>query len=197
MSLIKDVGAVMLATPLDHVGMESARVVESVHRNHRFAGIRRQLAARKRSIEKRIDKTRHIGASPVLSATNIHYEFADRTQAISAGGIGLIHQLVHQLGLDQAINRQLSLFKIYLPYSESDHVLNVAYNLLAGGTCLEHLELRRNDEVHLNALGAERIPDPTTAGVLLTALDLTWQIHGGLGVVRPLPGIMEHEMVGQ
>jgi len=51
-----------------------------------------------------------------------------------------------------------------LPYSESDHVLNIAYNVLAGGTCLEHLELRRNDEVYLNALGAQRIPDPTTAG---------------------------------
>jgi len=43
-------------------------------------------------------------------------------------------------------------------------VLNMAYNLLAGGTCLEHLELRRNDEAYLDALGAQRIPDPTTAG---------------------------------
>ncbi len=37
-------------------------------------------------------------------------------------------------------------------------------HLLAGGTCLEDLELRRNDEVYLDALGAQRIPDPTTAG---------------------------------
>jgi hypothetical protein len=51
-----------------------------------------------------------------------------------------------------------------LPYSEADHVLNIAYNILAGGTCLEHLELRRKDEGYLNALGAQRIPDPTTAG---------------------------------
>jgi len=29
---------------------------------------------------------------------------------------------------------------------------------------LEHIENRRNDEVYLDALGAERIPDPTTAG---------------------------------
>ena len=29
---------------------------------------------------------------------------------------------------------------------------------------LEDIELRRNDEVFLNALGADRIPDPTTAG---------------------------------
>ena len=128
------------------------------------AKLRKRLAARKRRSEKRLDKTRFGSECPVISASNIHYEIADRTQAISAGGIGMVHQVVKRLGLDDAINRRLNLFKIYLPYSESDHVLNIAYNLLAGGTCLEHLELRRNDEVYLNALGAQRIPDPTTAG---------------------------------
>ena len=48
--------------------------------------------------------------------------------------------------------------------TQSDHVLNIAYNLLAGGECLEDIELWRNDEVYLDALGAQRIPDPTTAG---------------------------------
>jgi hypothetical protein len=43
-------------------------------------------------------------------------------------------------------------------------VLNLAYNALCAGTCLEDLELRRHDEGYLNLLGAERIPDPTTAG---------------------------------
>jgi hypothetical protein len=128
------------------------------------AKIRRLLAERKRRVAKRLDKTRLPPECPVLSASNIHYEIAERTQAIAAGGIGVMHQLVKRLGLDQAINRSLNLFKIYLPYSESDHVLNIAYNLLAGGTCLEHLELRRQDEGYLNALGARRIPDPTTAG---------------------------------
>ena len=120
------------------------------------AKIRKQLAARKRRIKARLDKTKMGSECPVLSASNIHYEIADRTRAISAGGIGLIHRLVRQLGLDETINRQLNLFKIYLPYSESDHVLNIAYNLLAGGTCLDHLELRRNDEVYLDAIGAQR-----------------------------------------
>jgi hypothetical protein len=128
------------------------------------AKIRKRLAARKRRIEKRLDKTKFGRECPVISASNIHYEIADRTQAISAGGIGMIHQLVKALDLDKAINRHVNLLKIYMPYSESDHVLNIAYNLLAGGTCLEHLELRRNDEVYLNALAAQRIPDPTTAG---------------------------------
>src|SRR3954452_8546120 len=34
----------------------------------------------------------------------------------------------------------------------------------SGGRRIENLELRRNDEVYLDALGARRIPDPTTAG---------------------------------
>ena len=61
---------------------------------------------------------------------------------------------------------------MHLPCYESDHVLNacpersrrIAYNILAGGTCLEDLELRRNDEVCLDALGAARIPAASTAG---------------------------------
>jgi hypothetical protein len=68
------------------------------------------------------------------------------------------------LGLIDAIDSRLELLHIHLPYHESDHVLNIAYNPLCDGTCLEDIELRRNDEVFLDALGARRIPDPTTAG---------------------------------
>jgi hypothetical protein len=100
----------------------------------------------------------------MIGASNIDYEIAQRTRAISAGGIGMIHLIVKRLELDRAINQAVPIFKIYLPYSESDHVLNIAYNPLAGGTCLEHLELLRTNEVYLDALGATRIPDPTTAG---------------------------------
>ena len=42
--------------------------------------------------------------------------------------------------------------------------MNISFNILAGGRRLEHIELRRNDPVYLDALGAERIPDPTTEG---------------------------------
>ena len=75
-----------------------------------------------------------------------------------------MHQLAVNLGLRDLIDEDLSLLKQRRPYSESDHVLNIALNLLSDGTCLEDLELRRNDENYLNALGASRIPDPTTAG---------------------------------
>ena len=100
----------------------------------------------------------------MMAASNIHYEIADRTRAIAPGGIGAIHLLARKIGLIHDIDEDLHLLKRHLPYHESDHVLNIAYNLLAGGSRLEHLEVRRNDEVYLDALGAERIPDPTTAG---------------------------------
>jgi hypothetical protein len=78
--------------------------------------------------------------------------------------MGAMHLLVQNLGLVQDIDAHLHLLKVHLPYHESDHVLNLTYNLLAGGQRLEDIELRRQDEVFLNSLGAERIPDPTTAG---------------------------------
>ena len=127
--------------------------------------IRKQIERRKWRIAQRLDKNDNRGCDrPIMTASNIHYEIADRTRATANGGIGAIHLLAKKLGLDQAIDQNLGLLKIHLPYHDSDHVLNIAYNLLAGGTCLEHLELLRNDEAYLDSLGARRIPDPTTAG---------------------------------
>jgi hypothetical protein len=100
----------------------------------------------------------------MLKASNIHYQMAPRAAAMNCGGIGAMHLMVQRLGLVEDINKNVQLLKVHLPYHESDHVLNLTYNLLAGGQRMEDIELRRNDEVFLNGLGAERIPDPTTAG---------------------------------
>ncbi len=127
--------------------------------------IRRKLANRKRRIQRRLDRTDLRGCSePMMTASNLHYEIADRTRGIASGGIGLMHALARRLGLIDALDRRLELLKIHLPYHESDHVLALAYLPLCGGTCLQDLELLRHDEVLLDALGARRLPDPTTAG---------------------------------
>jgi hypothetical protein len=128
------------------------------------AKIRRQLKSRKRRVDARIDKANWSGRTPMLQTPAIKYELSDKQQAISAGGIGTIMQLIEQLDLRKAVNDAIPLLKVHLPYDEADHVFNIALNLLAGGSCLDHLETRRSDEAYLNALGAERIPDPTTAG---------------------------------
>jgi len=120
---------------------------------------------RKSRIQRRLDKTRDTATDrPVLSGRTIEYDVSHRHRAIAHGGIGAIHMLAHQLGLPQAIDQRLHVLKVHLPYHESDHVLNIAYNPLCHGTCLQDIELRRNDEAFLDALGARRIPDPTTAG---------------------------------
>ena len=127
--------------------------------------IREMIESRKKSIEERLGRRRRtLGVRPIMTASNIKYELAERTRAITHGGIGLIHKLARDSGLIEAINRQVHLLKLNLPYFESDHVLNIAYNALCEGRCLEDIELRRNDETFLDALGAQRIPDPTTAG---------------------------------
>ena len=125
---------------------------------------KRQIKKRQQQVEARLQSQVTGRQSPELQASNIHYEISERQQAISCGGIGVIHQMANRLQLAENINQNIPLFKLYRPYSESDHVLNIAYNILAGGSSLEHLEYRRNDEAYLNALGAMRIPDPTTAG---------------------------------
>lgn len=128
--------------------------------------IRRQkLELRKRRVLRRLEHRQgDVRDDPMLTASNIHYELSDRISGLGAGGIGAIHLAVRRYGLIEAIDRRLHLLKIHQPYHESDHVLNIAYNVLCGGTCLEDLELRRHDEAYLDGLGAERVPDPTTAG---------------------------------
>jgi hypothetical protein len=100
----------------------------------------------------------------MFKGSNLHYEMAARVQAVNCGGIGAMHFMVQRLGLVEEINLHLNLLKVHLPYHESDHVLNIAYNILAGGVRLEDIEQRRQDENFLNGLDAQRIPDPTTAG---------------------------------
>ena len=126
---------------------------------------RQQIENGKRKITRRLADARGTySPRPVLAGAGIRYELAGRTRAISCGGIGAMLRLVQEIGLDQAINRRLQLLKLNLPYHESDHVLNIAFNALCGGTCLDDIELRRNDAVYLDALGVDCIPDPTTAG---------------------------------
>ena len=100
----------------------------------------------------------------MYQANNIQYEHSDRVRGLASGGIGAMHRLAQQAGLVEAIDRQVQALKVHLPYHESDHVLGITYNVLCVGTCLQDIELRRQDEVYLDALGAQRIPDPTTAG---------------------------------
>src|SRR5258708_39257994 len=87
--------------------------------------------------------------------------------------MGAMHRRPKHVGLVEAIDGKVKVLKVPLPYHESDHGLGIAYNVLCGGTCLQDIEQRRQDEVYLDALGAQRIPDPTTAGDFCRRFDET------------------------
>ena len=136
------------------------------------AKVRRRLKNCKRRIQRRLRKKQWPEQSRrMFRDSNLHYEMGNKTQGLHCGGLGAIHLLVQQLDLADAIDRDLHLLQRHVPYFESDHVLNLTYNLLAGGTCLQDLERLRNNEIYLNVLGAQRIPDPTTAGDFLRRFD--------------------------
>jgi hypothetical protein len=105
-----------------------------------------RVRQRKRRIRKRLDRDNFPeGDGPVMRASNIHFELGERTLATNYGGIGLMYQLARESELIEAIDQNLSLFRVHLPYHESDHVLNIAFNAFCDGTCLEDIEHRRQD----------------------------------------------------
>ena len=143
---------------------------------NRSQSVKRQTKARKRRIEnarkKNDAKQKRVQArirykaetsdaetvaTPMFRARSIQYEVSDRIQVIGYGGIGLIHSLAQQSGLIEAIDRNVQLLTFHVPYHESDHVLNIAYNAMTGGQYLEDLELKRKDEAYLDALGTTRM----------------------------------------
>jgi hypothetical protein len=150
--------------------------------------IRDQLRARKRRLLRRLDKFNYPQdlTQPMLRSGNVQYELSGRGVGTAYGGIGVIHKLVQQTGLAAEIDQRLHLFKLHLPYHESDHVLNLAYNALCDGRCLEDLEQRRQDEAYLNLLSTERIPDPTTAGDFCRRFEPHHleQLHAAFDAVR-------------
>jgi hypothetical protein len=136
--------------------------------------IRRYSARGKRRIARRLEaakggmKARDTGTE---FQSRTRFDVAERIDAVPYGGLAAIHQLVERLGLLRRIDEALSLLKIHRPYSESNHVLNIVFNLLCGGRVLDDIEVRRNDAAFLDMLGARMIPDPTTAGDFLRRFD--------------------------
>jgi hypothetical protein len=123
-------------------------------------------ARRRRKVAARHGRAGHWGARPVpmLTTGKVAYEVGANVDATCFGGVAAVHRLVSRLGLVEQLDQGLDLLKVHLPYHESDHVLNLAYNVLCGGTRLEDIERLRHDTAYMNALGADLIPDPTTAG---------------------------------
>jgi hypothetical protein len=110
-------------------------------------------------------------SEPVLEGGNVCYEVSGRVTAVGCGGLGMLQTVIESVGLREEIDERLDLLRLHLPYHESDHVLAQALTLLSGGRSLEALGSRRRDEGFLDALGAHRLPHPTTSGDFLRRFD--------------------------
>ncbi|MGQ9617160.1 MAG: IS1380 family transposase, partial [Spirochaetota bacterium] len=82
-------------------------------------------------------------------------------------GIVVARNLIQKLGIAQVIDQSVGVLQRHKPYAESDHVLNIVYNLPTGGETLLDIGRLQEDRSFLKVLGAERVPDPTTAGDFL------------------------------
>jgi hypothetical protein len=132
------------------------------------ARIKQRLRKCKRRIQHRLRKKQWAEQRRrMFKDRNIHYDLADKSKGLRCAGLGVFQLLAQRLKLADALDARVHLLKRHVPYFESDHILNLAYNLLAGGKTLNDLERLRNNETYLDVLGAQRIPDPTTAGDFL------------------------------
>lgn len=133
--------------------------------------IRRKLQKHQRRVEAHTRRRRECRAlksrkyaERVISTKARTYDLTDRSRGNCFGGVPLMLRMAHHIGLVDAIDRHVHVLKLWLPYRESDHVMNFAINAWCNGQRLEDMELRRNDFAFLEAIGAETLPDPTTAG---------------------------------
>ena len=126
------------------------------------------LAERKRRIASRIDP-RQLPSGVGLPSEYGRRRFAVTTRGnvTAFGGVALAAQLIDGMGLREEINASLSLLRRHRPYSEGDHVLSLALASFCGARALDDLDVLREDEGFLDAVGMQRMPDPTTSGDFL------------------------------
>ena len=74
------------------------------------ANVHRQLNRRKRRIARRIKNQPGVERrQPMMTASNIRYQIAEKVRGIAPGGIGAIHLLARKLGLIHDIDENRAL----------------------------------------------------------------------------------------
>jgi len=117
-------------------------------------------------MQERVYQPDRIG-QPFFSNPKVTIRKNAQSPILSYGGIVLARDLIERLDVAKRIDESVSLLKMHSPYHESDHVLTLLYNFLTGGETLLDLERLQGDEGFRRLIGAQSIPDPTTAGDFL------------------------------
>jgi len=122
-------------------------------------------------------------AGRVLRLPKTDIEVDQRSDVTPYGGLALFSALARRFRFAERIDSAVHLFKLHLPFHESDHILAIAANLFVGGTCIEDQANLQQSEAVRRLLGAVRIPDPTTAGDFLRRFDQA-RAPGSLAALR-------------
>jgi hypothetical protein len=118
---------------------------------------------------------------PFFSNPKVNVRKNAQSPIFSYSGIVLARDLMKKLNMAKLIDASMVLLKMHSPYHESDHILNLLYNFLTGGETLFDLERLQTDEGYRRVIGAESIPDPTTAGDFLARFnDFHIQVFQGI-----------------
>jgi hypothetical protein len=101
---------------------------------------------------------------PVFSTPPLQIKAKKQAPLTNFTGIALARDLMQRLDITSVIDDKIHVLSRHRPYHESDHVLTQVYNFLSGGEVLNDIERLQNDKAFARIIGAETIPDPTTAG---------------------------------
>jgi hypothetical protein len=130
--------------------------------------VKKQLRNRQRRLQHRLRRRQwQEHRRRLFHDQNIHYDYTEKVRAGRFGGLGVCRLLLQRLDLADALDDNLHLLKRHLPYHESDHILGLTYNILAGGSTLDDIDSLRHDDAYLDSLGVPCIPAPSTAGDFL------------------------------
>lgn len=108
---------------------------------------------------------------PVFSTPPLQIKENKQAPLTNFTGIALARDLIQRLDIPSVIDENIHVLSRHRPYHESDHVLTQVYNFLSGGEVLNDIERLQNDRAFARIIGAETIPDPTTAGDFLVRFD--------------------------
>jgi len=90
----------------------------------------------------------------------------------SHSGLYLVNQFAQALGVREEIDRNVKVKERNSGYDESQAILSLAYSMIAGGDCIDDVDMIRNDNALLTLIGEKSTPHSTTAGDFLRRFNL-------------------------
>lgn len=94
-----------------------------------------------------------------------NFNLVFRQQSLSNhSGLLLIKEFIDTLAIPHFINDEMKVKSRQRGYTEAEAIMGLVYNIIAGGECLNDLNVLRGDTGTKHLIGVEQLLAPTTAG---------------------------------